>query len=400
MKKLALVLTLALVLAFAVPVFANPFSDVPADHWAYDAISKLAADGVITGNPDGTYTGKKNLTRYEIAVIVAKAMAAAEANGDKTTAESQATINKLAAEFGSELAALGVKVAALEKKIGNVKFTGTARLRYVDVETKASGVTTGKSNAYQSRLRLVATATVNDKVTVVSRLVSEDADLGANNANRPVNADQFYVKYADKGLTVMAGRQDVLLGKGTIIDDTVFKGIIAAAPVGKYTVTAVNGRLDAPIAVDLTAVQIDGIKLFDKLTLGADWGKVNVKPLDADVKYVGVNFDYALAPKVNLWGEYVKSDADTNDKATWVGATFTELVKKTDLEVSYATLEANAYTPFTTHKFIGTAKDKVWKVSVDHALMPNTNLFVDYFDIKGQGDLKAKVLETCLEFKF
>ena len=56
---------------------ANPFSDVPAGHWAYDSISKLAATGVIEGYGDSTFGVYKLMTRYEMAQIVAKAMALA-----------------------------------------------------------------------------------------------------------------------------------------------------------------------------------------------------------------------------------------------------------------------------------------------------------------------------------
>ena len=40
---------------------ANPFEDVPADHWAYDAVAQLAADGVIEGYGDGTYRGDQEI---------------------------------------------------------------------------------------------------------------------------------------------------------------------------------------------------------------------------------------------------------------------------------------------------------------------------------------------------
>ncbi len=51
---------------------ANPFEDVPADHWAYDAVAQLAADGVIEGYGDGTYRGDQEITRYEMAQMVAR----------------------------------------------------------------------------------------------------------------------------------------------------------------------------------------------------------------------------------------------------------------------------------------------------------------------------------------
>ena len=118
MKK-SLVLAMAMALGVTASAYAaNPFSDVPAGHWAYDSIDKLAAAGVIDGMGDGTYQGDKTMTRYEMAQIVAKAMA------------KGANVDKLAAEFADELDNLGVRVAALEKKADNVKITGAVRYDY------------------------------------------------------------------------------------------------------------------------------------------------------------------------------------------------------------------------------------------------------------------------------
>ena len=64
-KTLVSALTTALVVGAASTTFAaaNPFSDVPRDHWAYDAVTQLAADGVIEGYGDGTYRGDRTITR-------------------------------------------------------------------------------------------------------------------------------------------------------------------------------------------------------------------------------------------------------------------------------------------------------------------------------------------------
>ena len=70
---------------------ANPFSDVPEGHWAYDAVSQLAADGVIDGYGDTTFQGNKNITRYEMAQMVARAMAKKD-----VSAADKATLDKLA----------------------------------------------------------------------------------------------------------------------------------------------------------------------------------------------------------------------------------------------------------------------------------------------------------------
>ena len=50
---------------------ANPFSDLPENHWAYDDVTELAANGIISSYEDGTFLGNRNATRYEVAVMVA-----------------------------------------------------------------------------------------------------------------------------------------------------------------------------------------------------------------------------------------------------------------------------------------------------------------------------------------
>ena len=115
MKK-SLVLAMAMALGVTASAYAaNPFSDVPAGHWAYDSVAKLAAAGVVDGYADGAFAGDKLITRYEMAQIVAKAMA------------KGADCDKLAAEFADELDTLGVRVAKLEKGADAVKITGEVR---------------------------------------------------------------------------------------------------------------------------------------------------------------------------------------------------------------------------------------------------------------------------------
>lgn len=48
----------------------GPFQDVPQNHWAYDAVQQLAQKGIFTGYPDGTFSGRRALTRYEFAIAL------------------------------------------------------------------------------------------------------------------------------------------------------------------------------------------------------------------------------------------------------------------------------------------------------------------------------------------
>ena len=126
MKKHLAVLAATAVLGVTSAFAANPFSDVTPQDWAYQAVAQLAAQGVVNGYPDGTFQGQTNITRFEMAQMVAKAMA----RQGQVDAEQNAIINRLANEFSAELNNLGVRVSTLENKVGNFKFTGDARMRY------------------------------------------------------------------------------------------------------------------------------------------------------------------------------------------------------------------------------------------------------------------------------
>ena len=198
MKK-SLVLAMAMALGVTASAYAaNPFSDVPAGHWAYDSISKLAAAGVIEGYGDATFGGDKLMTRYEMAQIVAKAMA------------KGANCDKLAAEFADELDNLGVRVANLEKKADNVKITGQIRYAYADYDNE-------KAEKHSLRTRLFVKGQINEDWTYTGRLHQED-DLSDNKGDDSIKLNWAYVTGKVGGVAVEAGRQDFKMHTGYVMD--------------------------------------------------------------------------------------------------------------------------------------------------------------------------------------
>ena len=126
MKKTISALAVTTMLGMTTVLGANPFTDVTPQEWAYQAVARLASQGVVNGYPDGTFQGGNNITRFEMAQMVAKALNQQE----RMNGEQQAVLNKLAQEFSEELHNLGVRVENLERKVGNVSFTGEMRFRF------------------------------------------------------------------------------------------------------------------------------------------------------------------------------------------------------------------------------------------------------------------------------
>ena len=169
----ALVATMAVgaTCAFA----ANPFVDVPTDSWAYKSVVELADAGIIQGVDGSYFQGDRNITRYEAAEMTAKAMA----HMDKASVEQRALINKLADEYADELNSLGVRVANLEKKVGNVKLTGDARIRF---QHQNANDDYRNDHSWDYRFRVRANAQVNDRTTVTYGISTGDLNFGDNGA--------------------------------------------------------------------------------------------------------------------------------------------------------------------------------------------------------------------------
>lgn len=145
---------------------ANPFADVDTSSWAYQAVSQLSDQGVVDGYPDGTFKGDKNVSRYELAQIIARLMAKENSLNDS----QKAMVQKLSAEYADDLQNLGVRVKELEKKTGNL--STITELRVQDIPRYDNVYKDNKSShdELSLRVRINTMANVNDRSTVYSQL--------------------------------------------------------------------------------------------------------------------------------------------------------------------------------------------------------------------------------------
>ena len=175
MKKFAALLVVAVVMAFAAPaIAANPFMDVPMNHWAYDAIGQLAASGVVNGYPDATFKGNQPMTRYEMATAVARALAVVDMQ--KASKQDVEMLKKLVVEFKDELDALGVKVdnidsrlAVMEERLGGWKINGDFRMRMEWADEGLDG-DNGGARFRLHRARLTFKKYIDENVSFTARL--------------------------------------------------------------------------------------------------------------------------------------------------------------------------------------------------------------------------------------
>ena len=401
-KQFAAIFAATAVLGVTTAFAANPFSDVTPDSWAYQAVSQLANAGIVNGYPDGTFKGQNNITRYEMAQMVAKAMA----NQDRANAEQQAMINRLADEFSNELNNLGVRVARLEDRVGNVKVTGDARLRYQDAEHANS--------KFDARARVQFNAKVNDRTDAVVRVTSGNFELGDSTTKGNANAtiDRAYVnhKFGER-VSLKAGRFNQVIGNGLAFDGT-FDGAQLNAGNDKIQAQAAYGYMVSGEAAGLTKDQnvtntylgLNG-KVGKHTMVGGFYDRVNQDSTNGYKNIYGFNAN-ANFDKVWVGGEWLK-DSHVDDSQAWtagLGYGNYNIAKKGswDVKGQYFNAKANAPIVDTTYNHIYPTNAKGWMASVNYALQNNVGLSANYgFDWKDQsGADLSDFYRADLNYKF
>jgi hypothetical protein len=432
MKKILAIAAAAALTAGVSAFAANPFSDVSTDDWAYQAVSDLSDQGVVEGYPDGTFKGERNITRYELAQIIARLMA----KEDQLNAEQRATLDKLAGEYADELANLGVRVGNLEKKVGNLYWSGDARMRYQDKGNNKED--------WNGRIRINVKGQVNDSTYVQGRFLNEMKFKDDDSST--TSMDQLYVNHNfGKDVSVRLGRQPIVFGNQTgwlYNGHEGYDGAQVAYNNGKLSLTTGFGQFNntadyddfsSPLVDDQGNVKDNnnadfyfarGAYDFDFAKLGVDYISFQDKHFDVSEKtdfkgtkpeLFGVNLNVPVQ-QFNVFGEYWKNTTapDAMEDTAWnaglsYGAANWKKPGTWDLSVAYNKVGNGVYfggTGLQTSAlgYLANAKKLTyWNAIADVTLQKNVQLHAEYaFDVDAHdSDVKDDDSWTVsLNYKF
>jgi hypothetical protein len=407
MRKLVALVAVAALVAFAAPAFAaNPFMDVPMNHWAYDAVSQLAARGIVTGYPDGAFKGQWKATRYEMASVVARALAYVDMN--KASKEDLELLKKLVVEFKDELDALGVKVEDLDKRVGALeegvggwKFWGELRFdaKWADESDGAYGLD-GDTDFTMSRYRIWMKKKVDDKVTFIARLGGED-----------VAFERYYVSVAlpwdatawiGKWLYDWEDEDGFYIDNDAWFTDQSAKGFYFTKPfsMGQFDAFVTHSEGDDEAYYYGARLKF---AFNDQFGMGFVYLK---KDFDEDVNDEGADWDTYWAqayvnftPDVTLRGRYIWQEIDGFDDTNAYQAILQvgqDTLGFTSLWIEYADLEAgfvlDTDDPYANYgaTILGTemtADTEVWFVRADQKWNDTWGTFQRYATVDGADDV-------------
>ena len=387
----------------------DPFSDVSTDDWAYQAVSDLSDQGVVEGYPDGTFKGERNMTRYELAQVIARLMA----REDQLNAEQKATVDKLAGEYADELANLGVRVSNLEKKVGNISWFGDARMRWKEKGYNTDG--SRKADGWDGRMRINAKAQVNDSTYVRGRFTSnmnfkDDAD-----ANTKMDVLFVHHQFGDK-VGMNLGRNFLTLGQTGMYYDDFFDGAQLFIGDSKLTLEAGYGRMNTWIN-DYGQKKDDTVyaRLYGqtgRIGYDAEYIKT-VGAADADKKSIwGAGLTVGVTDAVDIFGDFYKNTEPKGDPQMWtagLGFGHYNLKKPGTFRVAaqYVRNEAGAYFGGSTYTAFPASSllnvdSKFWLANADVVLAKNIRLHGEYaFNVKTDDSVDYDDLATVsLNYNF
>lgn len=372
------------VAASAVAAPADPFADVPAKHWAYDAVRQLAKAGIVEGYSDGTFRGQNTITRYEMAIIIANAMTKL----NKADVQQKALIDKLANEFNSELVKLGARVDKLEKKASNIKLSGDLRVRYRNLMNSGD-------KEFRERFGLDMYSQINENNDFYGRLQYGHTEQGTSIADQGSDMHLQYAYVVTKdalgsNTDVTLGRQPLKFGSAGYF----FSGATDAFQVRKKfaDVDFAFGYGDFSTSMNTAA----GKLWIDR----ALFATLKYAPSRATNFYVGyldeskdpakgstyfkmfnLAMDSDLGNGFKLVGEYYKNtDTDGTSPKGYVARLAYKGAKQTvqgswGMWAEYVHNDANALptaTDYNSGSLVGTASDKkFWDISVSYTLSKN-----------------------------
>ncbi|MDY2648962.1 MAG: S-layer homology domain-containing protein [Pyramidobacter porci] len=407
MKKMLAVVAAASLAAAAAPAFAaNPFSDVPMNHWAYDAVEQLSAKGILEGYPNGTFKGNRAMTRYEIATMVARMMAAGGLSG-----EDLEKLKALVVEFQPELEALGVKVdgfdsrlSALEKGLGGWKITGQMRFDYNAWDNDGAATGAGADGFTMNRGRLFLHRDLSDGVSFDARWHNDRFDrwwvtakdfMGLEGLT--MRGGQFYLDWEDEdglyddndafNMDATYRGFDLKYNRGMFTVEGFAASNQGAGAQGVYTPNASDEYYGARLKFDFSE------KFW--LSLNGLW--YNVDTVNYKTYWAGLGFSFMDG--LELKGAYYMEDIDgaaiDDPKAFKVILDVSQdVLKFTSLWVEYAKLDEGFYIDRSPWSF----SDVLWPGDISVGVTLPDDVDVLFVKAKQKWNDKWSTIERYVKY--
>ena len=271
-------------------------ADVKPDHWSYQAVKQLTEAGLVEGFDDGMFQGDRNLTRYEMAVIIARA----EEKREQADVQQKIIIQALQDEYTKELKNIGAQVEELKKKVDKVQFHGYFGTRY----DNAHGMAIASDPVIKKTTQLAFDTQYRfDEHTMITLNNCFNRSFKAEKSDFTNLGALQWVDYNNKGFTLKVGRYATTMGYGLMFNDEKIQGVEIGFGKGKR----LSGRVTLATYKPVTSIESDNDDGYTNTLVSR-----NLHPALTNETFWSAELDYKLTPKTNVKAVY-QTKPDTRD---------------------------------------------------------------------------------------
>ena len=263
-------------------------ADVKSSHWSYQAVKQLTEAGLVEGFDDGMFHGDRNLSRYEMAVIISRAMDKQE----QADAQQKIIIQALQDEYSKELKNIGAQIEELKQKVDRVQFHGYFGTRYDNVH----GMAVASDPIMKKTTQLsVDTQYHFDKHTMITVSTTFNRSFKSEQADFTNLGALQWVDYNNRGFSLKVGRYATTMGYGLMFNDEKIQGIEIGYDKGKR----LSGRFTLAQYKPVTSIEADTDNDFTN-----NLSSHNLHPALVNKNFWSLELDYKLTPKTNVKAVY------------------------------------------------------------------------------------------------
>ena len=328
------------------------FADVKASHWSYQAVKQLTEAGLVDGFDDGMFHGDRNLSRYEMAVIISRAMDKAE----QADAQQKIIIQALQDEYNKELKNIGAQIEDLKKKVDRVQFHGYFGTRY----DNAHGMAVASDAIMKKTTQLsIDTQYRFDEHTMITLSNTFNRSFKSEQADFTNLGALQWVDYNNKDFSLKVGRYATTMGYGLMFNDEKIQGIEIGYGKGKK----LSGRFTLAQYKPVTSIESDTDSGFSNILVSR-----NLHPALVNQNFWSLELDYKFSPKTNMKVVY-QTKPDTRDGSKY---------------------EAPIYANWES---TGT---RFWELGFDHQIAKDTTFIFDW--VHANSDISQNAYKLQVQF--
>lgn len=212
MKHKIFLCILIFITVFTSFISAATIADVPTNHWAFEDVKFTVDKGLFELYEDGTFRGSDNVSRYQIAVLVARLLEEIDGGNISTSEEDMELLRKLSVEFQEELVDLALKgdvfteqIKTLEQK-NLIQDEFLTEIKDIDIASLNERISNAERDVTSIIDSILKLKEIEEKLLLIEKASNEQAIIVKENQKQIEDLKEINLQFTDETIQSLNDR--------------------------------------------------------------------------------------------------------------------------------------------------------------------------------------------------